>query len=39
VQIGGLTGAYIGMAAANMISGAVAFGWTMRRAPMTARKS
>lgn len=39
VQIGGLTGAYIGMAAANVISGLIAFGWTMKKVPMTAQKS
>jgi len=39
VQIGGLTGAYIGMAAANVISGMIAFGWTMKKVPMTAKKS
>lgn len=39
VQVAGLTGAFYGMAAANVISGLIAFGWTMRRAPMTAKKS
>ena len=39
VQMAGLTGAYIGVAAANVISGLIAFGWTMKTAPMTARKS
>ncbi len=39
VQMGGLSGAYYGMAAANVISGFIAFGWTMRRVPMTAKKS
>lgn len=39
VQMAGLTGAFYGMAAANIISGLIAFGWTMKRAPMTAQKS
>ena len=39
VQMAGLTGAYIGVAAANVISGVFAFGWTLKTAPMTARKS
>ena len=39
VQMAGLTGAYIGVAAANVVSGLIAFGWTMKRAPMTARSS
>lgn len=39
VQIAGLSGAFYGMAAANIISGLIAFGWTMRRVPMTAKKS
>lgn len=39
VTLGGLTGAYFGLAAANLISGFIAFGWTMKRAPMTAKKS
>ena len=39
VQMAGLTGAYYGMAAANVIAGFIAFGWTMKRAPMTAQKS
>ena len=39
VQMAGLTGAYMGVAAANVISGLIAFGWTMKRAPMTAQKS
>ena len=36
---GGLIGAFYGMAAANLISGFIAFGWTMKRVPMTAVKS
>ena len=39
VQIGGLIGAYIGVAAANIISGLIAIFWTLRRAPMTAKIS
>ena len=39
VQMAGLTGAYIGVAAANVVSGLIAFGWTMKWAPMTARSS
>lgn len=39
VQMAGLTGAYFGVAAANVISGLIAFGWTMKKAPMTAHKS
>jgi len=39
VQIAGLTGAYIGVAGANIISGLIAIVWTLKRAPMTARKS
>jgi len=36
---GGLIGAFYGMAVANLISGIIAFAWTMYRAPMTAVKS
>lgn len=39
VQLGGLTGAFIGMAAANIISGLIAILWTMKRVPMTAKES
>ena len=39
VQVAGLTGAFIGVAAANIISGLIAFGWTMKKAPMTAKES
>lgn len=39
VMLAGLTGAYYGVAAANVISGAIALIWTLKRAPMTARKS
>ncbi len=34
-----LVGAFIGIAAANLISGFIAIGWTMKRAPMSAKKS
>lgn len=36
---GGLIGAFYGMAAANLISGFIAFGWTMKKVPMTAVKT
>ncbi len=36
---GGLIGAFWGMAAANLISGFIAFSWTMKCVPMTAVKS
>mgnify|MGYP000557243637 CR=1 FL=1 len=39
VQYDGLRGAFIGIAAANIVSGLIAFGWTMYRAPLTARTS
>ena len=39
VQTAGLTGAYIGIAGANLISGFIAIGWTLRKAPMTAKES
>ena len=39
VILGGLNGAYVGVAVANVISGLIAFGWTMTRVPMTAKKS
>lgn len=39
VHLAGLTGAYYGVAGANIISGMIAFVWTLKRAPMTARKS
>lgn len=39
VQMAGLTGAYIGMAIANLISGFIAIYWSMKHAPMTAKKS
>lgn len=39
VQIAGLTGAFYGVAAANLISGIIAVIWTLRRVPMTAKES
>jgi len=39
VQMAGLTGAYVGVAVANIISGFIAIFWTLKRAPMTAKKS
>ncbi|MEP1231666.1 MAG: MATE family efflux transporter [Litorimonas sp.] len=39
VQMGGLVGAYIGVAAANIISGIIAVFWTLKHAPMVAKKS
>lgn len=39
VQIAGLNGAYIGVAAANIVSGMIALLWTLKRAPMTAKAS
>jgi len=39
VYFAGLTGAYIGVAAANIVSGLIAFIWTMKKAPMTAKES
>ncbi len=39
VHMAGLTGAFIGMATANIISGLIAFGWTMKRVEMTAKES
>lgn len=38
-QMFGLIGAFYGMAAANLISGFIAIGWTLLRAPMSAKKS
>lgn len=37
VSIAGLTGAFVGLAAANLIAGLIAAGWTLKKAPMTAR--
>ena len=39
VQTAGLTGAYLGIAAANVIAGLIAIFWTLRNAPMTAKES
>jgi len=39
VQTAGLVGAFVGVAAANLISGIIAIVWTMKRVPMTARES
>jgi len=39
VQMGGLVGAFIGVASANIISGSIAVFWTLKRAPMIAKKS
>lgn len=39
VYFGGLKGAFFGLAAVNLISGFIAFGWTMKKAPMTAVKA
>lgn len=39
VQMAGLLGAFYGVAAANVISGLFAIVWTLKRAPMTAKKS
>lgn len=39
VYVAGLTGAFIAVAAANIISGFIAIFWTMKKAPMTAKES
>lgn len=39
VSISGLTGAFIGLAAANVVAGFIAAGWTLKKAPMSAQKS
>ena len=39
VHMAGLLGAYMGIAAANIISGGIAIFWTLRKAPMTAKES
>lgn len=39
VMMAGLTGAFVGLAVANLVSGFIAAGWTLKKAPMTARKS
>jgi len=39
VQMAGLIGAYAGVALANVVSGFIAIFWTLKRVPMTAKKS
>ena len=39
VSMAGLTGAFVGLALANLISGFIAAGWTLKKAPMTAKQS
>ena len=39
VVMAGLNGAYIGVAAANILSGFIAIYWTLNKAPMTAKES
>jgi len=39
VQLDGLRGAFFGMAAANIISGLIAAGWSLTKVPMNAKKS
>jgi putative MATE family efflux protein len=39
VQIDGLRGAFIGIATANILSGAISYYWSLNRAPMTAKES
>ncbi len=39
VQIDGLRGAFFGIAAANIISGLIAAGWSLTKVPMSAKKS
>ncbi len=39
VHFAGLKGAFYGIAASNTLSGLIAIYWTLKRAPMTARKS
>ena len=39
VMLDGLRGAFIGIAASNIISGFIAAGWTLTKVPMTAKKS
>lgn len=39
VQLGGLVGAFYGVAAANLISGIIAITWTMKKAPMSAKQA
>ena len=37
VKMAGLTGAFAGLALANLFGGAIAWGWVMCRVPMTAK--
>jgi len=39
ISLAGLKGAFYGVAAANLISGLIAIIWTMKKAPMSAKKS
>ncbi len=39
VQMDGLRGAFFGVAAANIISGLIAAGWSLTKVPMSAKKS
>ena len=39
VLLAGLKGAFVGIAISNLISGFIAFGWTLKKAPMSAVKS
>jgi len=39
VQMDGLRGAFFGIAAANIISGLIAAGWSLTKVPMSAKKS
>ena len=38
VTLGGLKGAYLGVGAANLISGAIAIFWTLKKAPLSAKQ-
>ena len=38
VNMDGLRGAFIGIAIANILSGFIAYNWSLRKAPMTAKK-
>ena len=39
VHLGGVTGAFVGIAVANLLSGLVARTWSLHRAPMSAKRS
>jgi len=39
VLIDGIRGAFFGVAAANLVSGFIAIGWTLSRVPLIAKKS